>query len=341
VTVVVNGRFLSGTPTGLHRVGRSLLDAARRAGLDAEVVAPAGTSDARVDRTLPSPPGVVGTLVWEQLALPLYARRRTTLSLTNTAPVAAIDGVVLVHDLATLVGPHWFAPRMRAYGRVSLAAARRARLVLTVSNAVADELRGRGVRAPVHVVANAVDDTMRPAAPAALRRALDDLEVQPPYVLFVGWADPRKDVVTAVAAHQLATSSAPHQLVLTGLPHPNFAPLSVPQLPGVRHLGYVDDDRMRALLTGAAALVYPSRYEGFGLPPLEAWVCGTPALVSDIPVLRESTQNRAVYVAPGDVRAWAAAIEAAVRGELTAPAPLTRTWDDAGAELVSALRAGG
>jgi glycosyltransferase involved in cell wall biosynthesis len=90
-------------------------------------------------------------------------------------------------------------------------------------------------------------------------------------------------------------------------------------------------------MTGAAALVYPSRYEGFGTPPLEAWACGTPALVSDIPVLRESTEGRAVYLPAGDVDAWADAIAAAVRGEIATPAPATRTWADAGRELVAAL----
>jgi glycosyltransferase involved in cell wall biosynthesis len=168
---------------------------------------------------------------------------------------------------------------------------------------------------------------------AVLRR----LSVRPPYVLFVGWADPRKDVATAVAAHRLAARSVPHRLVLTGLAHRNFTPVVVPDLDTVVRLGYVADPDLHALLAGASALVYPSRYEGFGTPPLEAWACGTPALVSDLPVLRESTESRAVYVPAGDVNAWAEAIAAAVRVEVAAPAPASRTWADAGAELIAAL----
>lgn len=335
--VVVNGRFLRGTPTGLHRVARSLLDASRAAGLDAEVLAPPGVDDPRVDRVLSAPHGAIGDHVWEQLVLPASAGSRLVLSLANTAPVAARRGAVLVHDLAPLVGPHWFAPRMQVYARVVLAAARRAETVLTVSDVVADQLRERGVVAPVTVVPNAVGDDVRPASPDAVDEVLARLSIRQPYIVFVGWADPRKDVATALAAHRLAARSVPHRLVLTGLAHRNFAPVVVPDLDTIVRPGYVADDDLRALLTGAAALVYPSRYEGFGLPPLEAWACGTPALVSDIPVLRESTEGRATYVAAGDVDAWADAIAAAVRGEIPAPAPSTRTWQDAARLLLTAL----
>jgi glycosyltransferase involved in cell wall biosynthesis len=254
--VVVNGRFLRGTPTGLHRVGRSLLDAARVAGLQAEVLAPAGVDDPRVDRHVGlAGGGTVGDHVWEQVVLPSAARDRPVLSLANTAPVAARHGIVMVHDLAPLAGPQWFAPRMQAYVRLCLAAARRADAVVTVSSVIADELRDRGVTAPITVVHNAVDDTVRPSSADEVGAVLDRLRVRPPYVLVVGWADPRKDVATALAAHRLAAQTVPHRLVLTGLAHRNFAPVVVPDLDTVVRPGYVDDADLRALLTGAAALV--------------------------------------------------------------------------------------
>jgi glycosyltransferase involved in cell wall biosynthesis len=337
VTIAVNGRFLRGTPTGLHRVARSLLDAARARGLAAEVFAPTGVDDARVDRVLASPPGLAGDHLWEQVVLPAATRGRVVLSLANTAPVAAGRGGVMVHDLAPLVGPHWFAPRMRVYGRIALLAARRAEQVFTVSRQVAEELHTRGVTAPIAVVHNAVDDDVRPSSIAEVARVRDRLGLREPYLLFIGWADPRKDVATAVAAHLQAARVVPHQLVLTGLQHRNFAPVTIPREAGIVTAGYVDDADLRALLTGAAALLYPSRYEGFGTPPLEAWACGVPAVVSDIAVLRESTEGRAVYVPPGDVNAWAAAVLAVLHEDIRAPAPSTRTWQTAAGELVSVL----
>ena len=336
--LVVNGRFLRSTPTGLHRVARALLDAGRAQGLEAEVFAPPGIDDPRVDRVLAAPPGTIGDHLWEQVVLPAAAGGRTVLSLANTAPVAARHGVVLVHDLAPLVGPHWFAPRMQIYARIALTAARRADAVVTVSASVAGELRDRGVTAPITVVHNAVDDDVQPVSGDVVDEVLKRLSVRRPYVVFVGWADPRKDVATAVAAHRLAARQIPHRLVLTGLAHRNFAPVVVPDLDTLVRPGFVDDRDLRALLTGAAALLYPSRYEGFGIPPLEAWACGTPAVVSDLPVLRESTEGRATYVPPGDVGAWAEVIVAALRGEVPAPTPSTWRWHDAAAELVSLLR---
>jgi glycosyltransferase involved in cell wall biosynthesis len=129
----------------------------------------------------------------------------------------------------------------------------------------------------------------------------------------------------------------PHQLVLIGAAHPNLAPVALPREPTVLELGFVPDDDLRALLTGAAALAFPSRAEGFGLPPLEAQACGTPAVVSDLPVLRESAGPDAVFVAPGDPAAWAEALVAAVTGALPHPSSPERTWDDAAHELLDAM----
>ena len=95
-----------------------------------------------------------------------------------------------------------------------------------------------------------------------------------------------------------------------GESHDTFAPVQVPDDPTILRAGHLSDTDLVALLTGAAALLYPSLYEGFGLPPLEAWACGTPALVSDIPVLRESTEGLGELLAVGDVDGWATALRA-------------------------------
>lgn len=333
---VVNGRFLGAEVTGLQRTARSLLLAVQAQGWHAEVIAPATTRDPLADRRLPTPPGRYGAQVFEQVLLPVVAGRRRVLSLTNTAPLAARHSVVMVHDLAPLVGPQWYAPSMQAYGRAVLASARRAEHVLTVSETVADELRTRGAR-QVSVVGNAVDASFAPASDARVAAVRRELGLHRPFALFVGWADPRKDLALAVAAHVGALAQGlDHDLVLLGRPHATFAPVDVPVLPTVRRVGYLPDDGLRALLTGAVCLLYPSRYEGFGLPPLEAWACGTPALVSDIPVLRESTAGQGVLL-PRETEAWVEALAHALRGEIEVPKPSPRTWDDAGRELLQVL----
>lgn len=334
---VVNGRFLQARPTGLQRTARALLAAALDAGLDAEVLAPAGVNDPLVDRHVRVPPGRGGGHVFEQLMLPASARGRTVLSLTNTGPLA-VRGVVMVHDLAPLVGPQWFVRSMRLYAEVVLLGARRARRVLTVSEAVAGELTQRGVPSDrIRVVRPAVDPGFGPASPAAVDATRRRLGLDRPYAVMLGWQDPRKDVDTALDAHREVAADLPHSLVLIGGGHPVFAPVPKPTGPDVRVLGYLPDGDLVPLLTGAVALLYPTRYEGFGLPPLEALACGTPAVVSDLPVLRESTAGAACFVAPGDVAAWAAALRGALVGAVTASAPPAWTWPDAAGELLAAV----
>jgi glycosyltransferase involved in cell wall biosynthesis len=259
--------------------------------------------------------------------------------LTNTAPLAR-PGVVVVHDLAALVGPQWFAGSMRIYAATVLASARRARLVITVSGAVRDELVARGVHSDrVTVVSPAVDERFAPASDADVQAVRAKLRLTADYALVVGWMDPRKDAATAIAAHRRVVDEQPHDLVLVGAGHPTFATVQQPEGDRIRVVGHTTDRELIALLTGAKVLLYPSKYEGFGLPPLEALACGTPAIASDIPALRESTAGAAMLVAPGDIDAWAAALKDGLRGELRLASPPTRSWRSVGQQLAAALPA--
>ena len=304
-----------------------------------EVLAPPLVDDARVDARVWGPRGRLGHHAWEQLSLPLAAHGRPVLSLANTAPLLPRRSAVMVFDLAQRVRPEWFPRELRLYGWAVLAAARSADVVLTGTRAVAGELTDAGVPAArIRVIRLAVDEDLRPAPAAAVADVRRRLKLDRPYAVHVGWANPQKDVGTAVGAHLRVAGRIPHDLVLVGAGHPTFGPVSVPRTASIRMPGYIAESDLAPLLTGAAALLVPSLYEGFGLPALEAIRCGTPALVSDIPSLRESTAGSAVLLPPGDVAAWARALEAALRGE-TKPGVLPSwTWADAGLALVDALR---
>lgn len=340
MTLVVDGRFLTATPTGLHRVARGFLTAAKDAGVDLEVWTPGQVDDPLADRAIAVPRGRLGGRLWEQLVLPARARGRTIWSLTNTAPLAR-PGIVVVHDLAAEVGPAWFAGSMRLYARTVITSARRARQVITVSNAVRSELVARGVDANrITVVSPAVDARFAPASNAEVNRVREAFGVPGDYAVMVGWADPRKDVTTALAAHHRVVADFPHDLVLVGSSHPTFAPVPRPSGERIRVIGHTTDADLVALLTGAKVLLYPSRYEGFGLPPLEAMACGTPAIASDIPALRESTAGSARLVPGGDADGWAEALRDALRGALSPVTRPTRSWQSVGRELAAALPAG-
>ena len=335
--LVVNGRFLRAQPTGLHRVARSLL-AELGARVDTAVFAPEGVDDPAVDRHQWAPPSRVGDHTWEQIVLPIAARATPVVSLANTAPLAARRSAVMVHDLATRVGPQWFRRELRLYGALSLAAARRADVVLTVSAQIAEELEAAGIRANrIGIVRSAVSPSARAATDDEIASVRERYGLTRPYVLHIGWADPRKDAATLAAAHLKVAADHPHDLVLAGLAHRNFAPVVLSEAPTIHRVGFVPDDDLYALFTGAELFAYPSRYEGFGLPPIEAMVCGTPVAVSDIASLRESTEGRAAYVPVGDVTAWAEVLCAALAGDVAAVPPPRWTWRDAGDQLLKAL----
>jgi glycosyltransferase involved in cell wall biosynthesis len=339
--LVVNGRFLAARqPTGMHRVARAHVDGLRARGVPLLVLAPPGVDDPRADAHPWAPRGRVSDHAWEQLRLPLAAHGRPVLSLCNTAPLSLRRAAVMVHDLAQRVGPQWFPREMRVYGALVLAAARRARVVLTPSRAVAEELARAGVDASrVHVVHNAVDPSFVPAPADTVAALRARLGLPRPYVVHVGAANPQKNAALSVRAHlrALQRGAPEHDLLLLGATSPTFGAVQLPAgAPSVRTLGYLDPADLPVLLSGAAALLAPSLYEGFGLPPLEAMACGTPALASDIAVFRETAPG-AVHLPLDDVEAWAAAVEDALRARISAGSVPQWTWADASAALAEAL----
>jgi len=162
-------------------------------------------------------------------------------------------------------------------------------------------------------------------APALYARGADEIAaarrqygLPDEYLLWVGGLqtpDPRKRVAA------LARTPRELPLVLVGKTKP-----WAHELPDVTLTGYVPDDHLAAIYSGARALVFPSDDEGFGLPTIEALACGTPVVATDIPVLREVLGERATFVEAGDLEGLLAAGVAATR---PAPAPPAWSWADA------------
>ncbi|MBA4181815.1 MAG: glycosyltransferase family 1 protein, partial [Anaerolinea sp.] len=172
----------------------------------------------------------------------------------------------------------------------------------------------------VHVTPLAGRPFMRPASPASVKETTVRLGLARPYILCVGTWNRNKRIVDALrATAMLKQRGIDIDLALAGLPAPHVAPHYAREVARlgiagrVHFLGRVADADLPALYTGARALVFASEYEGFGLPPLEAMACGTPAIVSAIPVLQEHSAGAAITVPTRSPGAIAASVEELLR----------------------------
>ncbi|MFN2590538.1 MAG: glycosyltransferase family 4 protein [Actinomycetota bacterium] len=222
--------------------------------------------------------------------------------------------VVTVHDLAFLVIPAVFPPTWRAMYRAGLRrAVRTADAIIAPSRHTAEDLIRRTPLPPdrVHVVPEAAALPEGTADPSdALRR----LKVRPPYVLFVGTLEPRKNLVRLVRAYRrMAARGAPQRLVLAGAigwrPQPLLTAVAEEGPGEVVLVGQVQPAELDALYRAADAFVYPSLYEGFGLPVVEAMSRGVPCVVSTSSSLPEVAGEAALPVDPTSEAGLADALE--------------------------------
>lgn len=327
---------------GWGRYAADLLEALRRRD-DVEVRAHAGG-----DR-LPE-------IAWEQVGWParLLGDRPDVLHAPNCflPLVRPCPGVVTVHDLAFETHPDDFSPRTGwKYRTFTRRAVRSAEAVICVSRATADDVLERYGADParVHVVPNGPSLPLGTGT-AAARGAGPPGTSDParPYLLAIGDLRAKKNLERLAEAWR--SSGLPHRLVVVGAGGAARDPATPEgrlaarlRALGVEVPGYLPDAELDALLRGAAALVHPSLFEGFGLVVLEAMARGVPVACSDVPSLRETAGGAAVLFDPLDVEDVARGIhEAVARASVLGPAGVARaaafSWDRAAGETVAVYR---
>jgi glycosyltransferase involved in cell wall biosynthesis len=331
--IAINGFFWNQPTTGSGQYARALVAALKQ-------------SDAKNDYIVIEPSAVSGqrsavvenlAKVWfEQIAF-VRACRRARADVAHVpyfgAPLfPATRTVVTIHDLIPIVLPAYRGSILvRAYTALSAQSARRADAIIADSECSQRDIVAHLKIDParVRVVYLAADARYRPMDDAAqIEMVRRKYALPEKYLLYLGGYDQRKNVRVLIEAFARVSEfyRAGYRLVLAGVklgrdseffPDPRRLARDA-NLPddALGLIGWVDESDKPALYSGAAIFLFPSRYEGFGLPPLEAMACGTPVLCAHASSLPEVVGDAATLLPSGDADAWADALRALLRDPL-------------------------
>lgn len=310
--IYINGRFLTQRVTGVQRYALELTKALDSLISDDKnlqkheyiVVAPKNVLYSMdLKNILIVKKGLWKGHVWEQLELPLYSRDGFLMNFCNCAPLLKRNQIVTIHDAAVSAVPQAFSLVFRIwYKLMFMWLGKSLKKIFTVSEFSKKELNEYyGIPLnKIHVTYNGIDHIKRikPDESIISREGLEDKK----YILAVSSLNPSKNFPLVL---DVARCMPDVEFVIAGGSNSKIfksAGLDVPA--NARFIGYVSDEELMALYRYASVFVYPSLYEGFGIPPLEAMTCGCPVVVADIEVFHEVYGDSIEYCDCKDVGLW-------------------------------------
>ncbi len=311
-SIYINGRFLTQNRTGVQRYCRQVVSAidlalqqedcpASLREFDWYLVAPPGTvCDLELKRIEFNEIGTGGGHLWEQLHLLRHSRHGTVLSMANSGPVLHRQQVVVIHDAAIFFAPAGFAWRYRVLHSWLGRTLSRSAQIATVSEFSRIEL-ARALNLPaakMFLAPNGADHAKQVSHDGGI---LDRLGILPGlYFVTLGLSTANKNIALAIEAHR-RLNRPDTRLVIVG---EGSARVTGSQKllnhEGALIAGRLSDEELAGLMRCAAAFVFPSRYEGFGIPPLEAMAQGCPVLASTAPAVVEVCGGAALHFHPDD-----------------------------------------
>ena len=306
-TFCINGRFRAHRVAGTQRY---ITEVSKRF----------TTSPKMIEPTHPLK-GVKGH-AWEQTILPTLARGSLLWSPSNTGPFGCEDQIVTIHDLFPLEHPEWFSLQFRTLWRLIVPRlVRRARHVIAVSHYTKERLVNLlGVSdRKITVIHHGLSEDFYPRPEREVQEILTKYGINNPYALAVSSLEPRKNLRRLLGAWEsLDDLNEAASLVVAGAKGSPavFQDCGVTNIPkGVLFTGYVPDEDLPALYSGAKALVYPSLNEGFGLPVLEALACGTRVISSNSTSIPEVAGGMALLIDPYSPQAIARSLKLVIESD--------------------------
>ncbi|NIZ18616.1 glycosyltransferase family 4 protein [Entomospira culicis] len=300
--IIVNARFLCTRATGVQRFAFEISRYLKRLDHSIEFLCPHNIQqDAWADELGAKVIGHFQGHLWEQIDLFRYLKRQPNAILFspgNTGPLFVKQQLLVLHDVAFLTNPQAFNWKFRLYYRFLIKRlSKNVAKITTVSDFSRQEILSfyPHVQEKIHVVYNGI---------TRFPRNLSQY-VGKPYFLVVGSFDPRKNIPFIIETYRKLPEENRPRLKIVGGFGKTFKKENFGTIPSdVEFVGQAGDDTLARLYSNATALLFPSIYEGFGLPPVEAMSFGTPCLVSDIPVLHEVLKDAALFLPINNEELW-------------------------------------
>jgi glycosyltransferase involved in cell wall biosynthesis len=330
--VFINGRFLEQRVTGIQRYARETLlcldeSLGRGEGAYARwtILVPRGTPTPRLRHIGVDVVGHLHGHLWEQLELPWRTRNALLFSFGLTGPLAQRRQIITVHDANVIRAPEAFRWQFRLWYRFLVPRlVARSPCTIAVSRFSAREAE-QCYGAAHDCIRIATEGWQHLDRVDADYDVLDCIGVRSvPFALAVSSPTANKNFAAIARALAILGSSAP-RCVVAGSAAPGVFGRSGVVPDSIVSLGYVTDGQLKALYQSATCFIFPSFYEGFGIPPLEAMSCGCPVLASTAPALREVCGDAALYFDPNEPQALAARLR-----EVFGSAALRSRMADAG-----------
>lgn len=305
--IIINARFLTQNTTGVQRFAIEICRELIKSDLNVCFVAPVNILNNEIaDEFNVKKIGFLTGHLWEQITLQIYVKRKKAilLSLCNTAPLFLKKQIITIHDLSFKLYPEWNSKIFSlVYNTMIPIIAHNSKHILTVSNSSKEELINELniSKEKISVVYNAVSPVF--LEQEELEPEFVENKEQEDFILTVSSFHPRKNLTRLIRAF-LSLPDKRLKLYIVGNFDKNFAfdkqilkELDV----RIKILTGINDLELKKIYKAAKLFVFPSLYEGFGIPLIEAMSCGTPVCVSNLAVFKEVCGSNAIYFNPRDI----------------------------------------